>query len=75
MIVIIDYGLGNIGSVLNIIKKIGGDAIISSEIDVIKKADKLILPGIGSFDAGMKNLRTIQKELDDLVLEKKIPIL
>jgi imidazole glycerol-phosphate synthase subunit HisH len=75
LIVIIDYGMGNVGSVLNMVKKANGDAVISSDIEVLKKADKLILPGVGSFDAGMINLKKIQPVLNDLVLNKKIPIL
>jgi glutamine amidotransferase len=56
MIVIIDYGMGNLGSILNMLKKIGARAVISSEIQVIATADKLILPGVGAFDNGMRNL-------------------
>ncbi len=59
MIVIIDYGMGNIGSILNMLKKIGASGTISSNPDVIRKADKLILPGVGSFDQGMANLERL----------------
>lgn len=55
MIVIID-GLGNIGSVKNIIKKIGYECVVSSDYLEISRASKIILPGVGSFDQGMKNL-------------------
>lgn len=77
MIVIIDYGMGNLGSVLNMVRKIGADAIISSKISDIEKADKLILPGIGSFDNGMKNLDKLGfiPILNKKVLEDKTPIL
>jgi len=57
MIVIIDYKCGNIASVANIIKKAGFKAVISSDPEVISKASKLILPGVGSFDYGMNQLR------------------
>ncbi len=77
MIIIIDYKTGNYGSVLNMLKKIGAEAVISSNILDIKKADKLILSGIGSFDNGMKNLQElgILSILDEKVLESKTPIL
>jgi len=57
MIVIVDYGMGNLGSVANIIRKVGGKAAISQGDDDLRRADKLILPGVGSFDNGMDNLR------------------
>lgn len=77
MIVIIDYGLGNLGSMANMLKKIGAAAVVSSDPMDIKKADKLILPGVGSFDAGMENLesRGLISVLNKRVLEDKVPIL
>jgi len=77
MIVIIDYGLGNLGSMANMIKKIGAQAIVSNDSLDIDKADKLILPGVGAFDGGMKNLeeRGLLPLLRRRVLEDKIPIL
>jgi len=56
MITIIDYGMGNLGSVLNMLKKIGTPAKIEGEPKEILKADKLLLPGVGSFDAAMKRI-------------------
>ena len=57
MIAIIDYGMGNLGSVKNMFKRLGfHQAIITSEIEQIEKAKKLILPGVGSFDKAMNNL-------------------
>lgn len=77
MITIVDYGAGNIGSILNMIKKIGGESQVSSDESVIDKAQKLILPGVGSFDFGMQQL--INSGLIDVlnkkVLVDKIPIL
>jgi len=78
MIVIIDYGLGNLASVLNMFKKIGvKDVIISKEQSVIEKAEKLLLPGVGAFDAGMTNLEQSQliPLLNKKILVDKIPIL
>ena len=56
MIVIVDYGVGNLASVLNIIRKAGGDAIVSSSAKDIRNCDRLFLPGVGAFDHGMSNL-------------------
>ena len=53
MIVIVDYGVGNVGSVHNMLRKIGARARVSSAADDIVRADKLILPGIGHFGRGM----------------------
>ena len=77
MIVVVDYGLGNLGSIANMLKKIGAHAVVSSDPAVVEKADKLILPGIGAFDAGMKNLETrgLIPLLNYRVLEQKTPIL
>lgn len=77
MIVIIDYGLGNLGSIKNMIKKVGFDSIISSDKDQIRNATKLILPGVGSFDRGMIELkkRGLIDVLNEVVQEKQTPIL
>lgn len=77
MIVIIDYGLGNLGSVKNMLKKIGAEVIISSDISEIEKADKLILPGVGGFDSGVRNIKNLglMEILNKKVIQDKIPIL
>lgn len=59
MIAIIDYGLGNLGSIANMLKTIGEKSVITSDRNIILSADKLILPGVGSFDTGMKNLKEL----------------
>lgn len=56
MIAVIDYGIGNVGSIINMLKKIGVPAILTNDIEQIEKADKLILPGVGAFDIGMQKL-------------------
>ena len=77
MIVILDYKTGNIGSLLNMIKKIGGKVLVSSKTGDIEKAEKLILPGVGAFDKGMENLKNsgFLKVLQKKVKENRIPIL
>lgn len=57
MIAIIDYGMGNLKSVYNALKKIGAECEITSDKEEIRKADKLILPGVGAFKDCMDNLR------------------
>lgn len=77
MIIIIDYGMGNIGSIHNMIRKFGTPAEISDDPAEILKADKLILPGVGAFDHGMTNLseRGLIPVLNKRVWEEKCPFL
>jgi imidazole glycerol-phosphate synthase subunit HisH len=56
MIVIVDYGMGNLGSMANMLRKVGAAAVVSSEPATVARAEKLILPGVGAFDAGMRQL-------------------
>lgn len=69
--------MGNLGSVLNMLKKIGATAIITSNIEEISKSEKLLLPGVGSFDAAMNRIHELGmfEVLNNLVLENKIPVL
>jgi glutamine amidotransferase len=77
MIAIIDYGMGNLGSVLNMFKKVGVEAKIMSDAAEISKADKILLPGVGAFDSAMKAIN--DKGLADVLNEKaqvqKVPVL
>ncbi len=77
MIVIINYGMGNVGSVLNMVQKVGAEVVVSSDPQVIKESDKLILPGVGAFDQGMQNLEELhlRELLQERVIQKKTPIL
>ena len=77
MIVVIDYGMGNLGSIMNMLKKVRADAVISSNPADIEKADKLLLPGVGAFDSGMKNLGDsgLITVLKHKIIENKAPIL
>lgn len=56
MIAIVDYGLGNLGSISNMLKVIGERSKITSDKNIIEAADGIILPGVGAFDAGMRRL-------------------
>ena len=78
MIVIIDYGIGNLASVLNMFKKIGiKDVKVSSDKEIIAKADKILLPGVGAFDAGMDNLERsgLIPVLNNKAINEKVPVL
>ncbi len=78
MIVIVDYGIGNLASVLNMFKKIGHkDVVVSSNNETIAKADKILLPGVGAFDAGMDNLEKsgLIPLLNEKALNEKVPVL
>ena len=77
MVAIIDYGLGNLGSIANMLKVIGEKSVITADKEKITQADRIILPGVGAFDAGMSKLTEIG--LVDFVkeqaLQEKKPIL
>lgn len=77
MITIIDYNAGNIKSIQNMLKKIGVQSSISSQASEIEQAKKLILPGVGHFDYGMKNLHEsgLINILNEKVITKQTPIL
>ena len=68
MIAIIDYGMGNLGSVKNALDSLKIESIITSNISDIKKADKLILPGVGAFKEAMDNLSKLN--LIDVIKEE-----
>lgn len=57
MIAIVDYGAGNIFSVKNALDHIGIESVLTSDADEIKRADKIILPGVGAFGFAMQKLR------------------
>lgn len=77
MIVIIDYQAGNLRSVANKLSRIGAKVAISDKAEVIAKADKIILPGVGFFKTGMANLKKagLIPILNQKVLKEKTPLL
>lgn len=77
MIAIIDYGVGNLGSIANMLSRIGTEAIITSEKQDIEKAEKIILPGVGAFDNGIRSIneRGLMPILTKKVLNEKTPLL
>jgi len=77
MIIIIDYALGNVRSIYAKLSQMGEEVNISNDISDIKIADKLILPGVGSFDRGMNNLHDlgIIEEVNKKIINDKTPVL
>ena len=77
MIAIIDYGMSNLGSIRNMLEKIGAPSEITSSAAVIERATKLILPGVGSFGRAMQNLGSLGliPVLNRRVLDEGVPIL
>ena len=76
-VVIIDYGMGNVGSISNMLKYLGAKVTISSDYATIKNADKLILPGVGHFDRAMENIsqQSLLEVIHDMALNKNKPFL
>lgn len=74
---VIDYGHGNLGSILNMLNKIGSPGMLVSDADSIERATRIILPGVGSFDSGMRALE--ERGLKDILIRKatidKVPLL
>ena len=68
MIAIIDYGIGNLFSVVSSFKYIGADAVVTSDKETIKKCDRILLPGVGAFEDAAKKLR--ETGLDKVLIEE-----
>ena len=68
MIAIIDYGVGNLFSLCSSLKAIGAEANVTSDPEIIRSADKIILPGVGAFGDAIKKLN--DTGLDKIVIEE-----
>jgi len=77
IITIIDYGTSNLGSMKNMLKKLGVPSRFATTADDVMEAEKIILPGVGAFDAGMRTLKAsgMVEALNHKVLEERVPIL
>lgn len=77
MIKILDYGMGNTASVMNMIRKVGGKAEFCSKSSELDSASAIILPGVGSFDNAMIKLKNsgLLEVLCNKVIKEKIPFL
>jgi glutamine amidotransferase len=74
---VLDYGLGNIGSVIRMVEKVGGSAKPIKNPEEIRRSDKIILPGVGHFDHGISQLveRRLLESLEERVVQQGIPIM
>lgn len=77
MIGIVDYDVGNVASIANMLAKVGGKAIITRDHGALREAEKIILPGVGAFDTAISNLRNLglYDLLNELVVEQRKPTL
>ena len=77
MIAIIDHGMGNLGSVQNMLKRLGAASVRTTDPDEIARADKIILAGIGAFDGAMERLEELDlvDVLTQQALERDVPTL
>lgn len=77
MISVLDYGVGNLGSILNMCKKIGVAAQLVDDPDTLLRAGKILLPGVGAFDNAMRELRRrgFEAPLKHKALEERVPLL
>lgn len=76
-VTVVDYGAGNVGSVMNMLKKIGVPALRAQEAAQLKAAKRLILPGVGAFDHCMQKLADsgLRPALEEAALKQKTPLL
>jgi glutamine amidotransferase len=77
MVTIVDYGVGNLASIANMARKAGTECVISGDPQVLARADRLILPGVGAFDRAMANLseRNLIPALTERVMQRRVPTL
>lgn len=77
MVSIIDYGMGNLGSISNMFRRIGVASEITGDKDKIAAAKKILLPGVGSFDAAIERIHSngLKSLLDKKALDEKVPVL
>ena len=76
-LVVVDAGIGNLGAIPNMLKRIGASATITNDRDEIAAADRLILPGVGAFDPAMQTLNDlgIVDALTQKALVERVPVL
>jgi glutamine amidotransferase len=77
MITIVDYGMGNLGSIRSMLRRIGVRSTITGDPDEIARAEKVLLPGVGRFDAAMRLIgeRGLREVLDRKALVERVPTL
>lgn len=76
-VVVVDYGMGNLDSIRRAIEECGGEPVVTDDPGVVKRAPSLVLPGVGAFAHGMRNLRErkLEEPLNEQVLGRGVPCL
>lgn len=76
-VAVVDYGMGNAGSIINMCKRIGVRCVPARDAEALARADALVLPGVGHFDTGMQHLADagLLDALHDRVIGQRCPIL
>lgn len=75
-VVVVDYGMGNVGSIRNMLAKIGARGVVTGDPDAVARAERIILPGVGAFDEAMQTLQAT--DLPTAILERaghEVPLL
>ncbi len=77
MITIVDYGMGNLGSIVNMMRRIGLPATLTSDPDAVTRAERLVLPGVGAFDQGMRAISAggLREAVVSVAQEGRQPVL
>jgi glutamine amidotransferase len=77
MITIVDYGMGNLGSILNMFRRIGKEACIARSPEEVAGAERILLPGVGAFDAAMERIDAagFRDVLNEKALNERVPVL
>ena len=73
MIAIIDYKMGNLRSVENALKRLGAEFVVTADAEIIRRADRVLLPGVGNAAEAMENLR--KADLVDVIRSLRRPVL
>ena len=75
MIVVVDYGMGNLHSIAKALEFVGAEVLVSNKKEDLELADKIVLPGVGAFRDGMMNLQKnkLDKNLFQELIKKKKP--
>lgn len=77
MITIVDYGMGNLGSIQNMFRRIGIGAEVTGDPAILGRASKILLPGVGAFDSAMQRINSsgLRAVLDHKALQERVPIM
>jgi glutamine amidotransferase len=76
-VAVVDYGVNNVGSVLNMLRRIGAETIAARTPAELREGDGIVLPGVGAFDSGVRGLQSagLFDAIREAVLERNVPIL